>query len=104
MHPDNIKALPPAIEAYRDVSKAIGEFVTNMNGNQPGDPKKAVEIMIDVVKGEGFAAGKTMPERLPLGPDALNVIRKKCNATLEVCNEWESVIMSTDMDMDETNR
>ncbi len=95
MHPDNVRALPPAIDDYADITKVAGEFVAGMNGNQPGDPRKAAEIMVDVIKGEGIAAGKPMPERLPLGPDALGTIRRKCTETLEICQNWESVIEST---------
>jgi hypothetical protein len=68
-----------------------------MDSNQPGDPKKAVEVMLDVVKGEGVAASKALPERLPLGADALGKIRKKCVDTLAICNEWEDVICNTDI-------
>ena len=53
--------------------------------------------MVDVVKSEGVAAGKPMPERLPLGADILAKIRNKYTTYLEVCKEWESVIASTDM-------
>jgi hypothetical protein len=66
-----------------------------MNGTQVGDPEKAVEVMIDVVKGEGVAQGKEMPERLPLGADALATARKRMVDYLAVCNEWEDVIRST---------
>ena len=56
--------------------------------------------MIDVIKGEGVAKGKEMPPRLPLGTDALEVIRSKCLATLKVCDEWEQTIKSTDFPAD----
>ena len=46
------------------------------DGNQPGDPRKGAERMVDVVRGEGMAEGKTdFPLRLPLGSDALELIR-----------------------------
>ncbi|CAL8574729.1 hypothetical protein XPA_000682 [Xanthoria parietina] len=70
------------------------------DGNQPGDPKKGVELMIDVVKGEGLAKGKEMPPRLPMGSDALEVVRKKCWETLKTCDEWEKAIKSTDFPAD----
>lgn len=98
MHPDNVKTGPSTIEDYAPISSAVAQFVAEINGKQPGDPKKAVEIMVDVVKGEGVAAGKTMPERLPLGPDVLATIRKKCISTMAICDEWEKVIMSTNVD------
>ncbi|KAF2261283.1 NAD(P)-binding protein [Lojkania enalia] len=98
MHPDNIKFRTNPITEYDYVRELVGQFVQKMNGNQPGDPKKAVNIMIDVVKGEGVAEGKAMPTRLPLGPDVLSTMRKTCVNNLAICNEWEDVIRSTDLD------
>ncbi|KUJ11125.1 uncharacterized protein LY89DRAFT_722981 [Mollisia scopiformis] len=74
---------------------------SKMNGNQPGDPQKAVNMMIDVVKGEGVTEGKEMPDRLPLGRDVLGKIRERYQRHLEVCEEWEGVICSTDFEGEE---
>ena len=51
---------------------------------------------MDVIRGEGMAKGKQMPIRMPLGSDGLEVVRRKCRETLEVLEEWEEVIRSTD--------
>jgi hypothetical protein len=52
-------------------------------------------VMINVVKGEGVAKGKEMPERLPIGADVLATSRKRMVDFLAVCNEWEDVLRST---------
>lgn len=96
--PENIRNNSAPIADYDPIRNAVAEFVQHIDGNQPGDPKKAVEIMIDVVRGEGKAEGKAMPERLPLGPDCLMTMRKRCVSNLAICNEWEDVIRSTDYD------
>jgi NAD(P)-dependent dehydrogenase (short-subunit alcohol dehydrogenase family) len=62
-------------EDYAGVVAAVQGIRTSLDGNQPGDPKKAVELMIDLVKGEGRAAGKTVPLRLPIGWNAQEVIK-----------------------------
>ncbi|KAF2871948.1 putative hydroxybutyrate dehydrogenase [Massariosphaeria phaeospora] len=99
MHPDNVlKFRSEPIADYDGIRDLTSQFVDGINGNQPGDPKKAVEIMIDVVKGEGVAAGKEMPDRLPLGPDCLATMRKRCVGNLTTCNEWEDVIRSTNVE------
>lgn len=67
------------------------------DGNQPGDPKKAVERIVDVVRSEGMAAGRPIPDRLPLGSDCLDTIRAKCHETLKLCDDWEDIIKSTDL-------
>jgi len=104
MDPGNVKVdsnPASAIADYADLNALVGGFVQQMNNNQPGDPQKAVKIMVDVVKGEGVAEGKSVPERLPLGSDILGKIRAKYTNYLEVCDEWESVIKSTDLEGEE---
>ena len=100
MDPENIKVdsdPASAIADYAQLNDIVGGFVQQMNNNQPGDPKKVVKVMVDVVKGEGVAEGKSIPERLPLGADILGKVRAKYTKYLEVCDEWESVITSTDL-------
>jgi hypothetical protein len=99
MHPDNVKAWrSDPIADYDGLRAMVGQFVQGINGNQAGDPKKAVKVMIDVVKGEGVAEGKAFPERLPLGSDAFDTVKKARLGHLAVCDEWEDVIKSTGYD------
>jgi hypothetical protein len=46
------------------------------DGKQPGDPKKLVEVILDLVRGEGAAQGRKLPLNLALGSDCLNVVRE----------------------------
>lgn len=66
-------------------------------GNEPGDSTKAVSRMIELVKGTGMAAGKTVPVRVALGTDGWTRIKDKCEETLKICEEWEDVAKSTDV-------
>ena len=90
----------PSISAYAEFNEIVKGFVKATHNNQPGDPKKAVERMIDVVKGEGMAKDKggELPLRMPLGTDGLTAVRQKCLDTLKICEDWESLITSTDVD------
>lgn len=54
-----------------------------------------------MLKSEGMAAGRTMPPRMPLAPDALAGVCAKCEATLKICDEWEGLISSTDFALKE---
>lgn len=92
----NRKSEPPAIEDYASIHKKQAQGVAAIHGKQAGDPKKAVERILDVVRGEGVAEGRSMPKRLPLGKDTLGIIRTKCEETLKLCEEWEGVATSTD--------
>ena len=94
----NMRKETAPIEDYQEVSEALEDFNDAMAGNQPGDPQKAAERIVDVVKGEGMAVGRKFPPRLPLGKDSLVGIRGKCEATLKLLDEWEEVITSTDFD------
>jgi hypothetical protein len=94
----NVKAVPRTVDAYKELNDMIYGFLGQADSNQPGDPKKAVNIMIDIVKEEGVAKGKTLPLRLPIGKDALATLRNKYVKYLELCTEWEDVITSTDYD------
>ncbi|KAF2158392.1 hypothetical protein M409DRAFT_31088 [Zasmidium cellare ATCC 36951] len=71
--------------------------VVQMYGNQPGDTGKACKVMIDLVKGEGDAKGKTLPPSLPLGTDAWETCVQETEAYLQRLKDWEHVIRSTDV-------
>ncbi len=101
MSPTNVKTAALRISEYEEIDKAISGFVAATNGNQPGDPRKLVERIIDVVKSEGMATGKPIPQRLPIGRDSMATIKKKCEDTLKLCEEWESLITSTDIEVSE---
>lgn len=98
MDPGNLGSHHEPISDYEEIRSAVTSFVQGMNGNQPGDAKKAAMIMIDLVRGEGVAEGKTLPDRLPLGPDSLLTMRKKAVQNLTICNEWEDIVRSTNFD------
>lgn len=92
--------------------------------NNPGDTTKLANLIIDLVKSEGVAEGKTIPPRvpkapndlieewenpgpndiplsLPAGSDAIDAIKARCEAVLRVINQWEDVIRTTDVEAKE---
>lgn len=93
---NNFKAVPRTVNAYKDLNDMIYGFLGQADSNQPDDPEKAVNIMIDVVRQEGVAEGKTQPLRLPIGKDALATLKNKYVNYFELCDEWENVITGTD--------
>lgn len=72
-------------------------YSTAYNGKQPGDPKKGVQVMIDVVHGEGGAAGKSWPAFLALGSDCYGAVKAHCEDSLKTLQEWKDVTLSTDI-------
>jgi hypothetical protein len=83
---------------YEPMFNALVQAAAGVDGFQPGDPKKGVDRMIDVLKQEGAAQGRPLPFRMPIGPDALAIVREQCHALLRTCDEWEDVIASTDFE------
>ncbi|KAJ4487680.1 hypothetical protein J3R30DRAFT_833867 [Lentinula aciculospora] len=66
----------------------------SLHGKQPGDPVKAVELIVDVVRGEGKAQGRNFPRYLPLGSNAGQAIKEKTEMMKSVLEEWGDVIGS----------
>ncbi len=74
-----------------------------MHHAQPGDPRKATDRIVDMVRGEGGAAGKSIPARFPVGADAVEKIRGNCAKKMEVCDEWEAFCSDTKLDTEESS-
>jgi hypothetical protein len=65
------------------------------NGQQPGDPGKAAEVIVDLIRNEGIAKGKKWPKSLALGPDSYAMIKEELKKASENLEEWKEVTSST---------
>jgi hypothetical protein len=92
------KVSVPEIDDYKGIFERFLEAAATIPGNEPGNPKKCAERIVDVMKGEGMASGKPMPSQIPLGSDALVSIKETCESMLKTCEEWKDLIESTDFD------
>lgn len=92
----NVQFKPPTIEDYAPLGAALNDEMPAVVGNQPGDPERLVNAIIDVVKGEGLAKGKSKPNIVPLGSDTLLTVREYAKALLSFCDTWEDVSKSVD--------
>lgn len=93
----NIKHVSPRVDVYDQFNAGVKAVEQSVVGNEPGDCAKAVQRMIEVTKGNGMAAGRTVPLRIPLGSDGWARVRAKCEETLKICDEWEGVAKSIDI-------
>ena len=84
-------------DAYKKVVDEAEAGLQAYNGNQPGDPVKAVARILDIVKQEGVAKGKGIPQHVLLGSDAIHLVSTKLKATLESIEEWKDISLSTDL-------
>ncbi|KAK3314462.1 hypothetical protein B0H66DRAFT_313654 [Apodospora peruviana] len=87
---------PPKIEDYQPVFGSVFGAASGIpkSAMAPSDIAKIPDAIIDVIKGEGLAKGRTMPLRVVLGPDSMDGIRQKCKEQLELLDEWEDVTLS----------
>ncbi|KAF4983857.1 hypothetical protein FDECE_17208 [Fusarium decemcellulare] len=93
---NKLNHVEPRLPEYAPFNDAVRKVEATLTAVSPGDPEKAVARMIELVKGTGLAAGKTIPLRVPLGSDSWSRVKAKCEETLEICKEWEDVAKSTD--------
>jgi NAD(P)-dependent dehydrogenase (short-subunit alcohol dehydrogenase family) len=85
-------AFAKPMEAYAPTIGFMREQLDLRSGNQPGDPRKAAQAILKLVD---------MPEaplRLPLGNDALAVLRNGYKTTAEELERWAEITKSTDFD------
>ncbi|CEL10325.1 hypothetical protein ASPCAL13446 [Aspergillus calidoustus] len=86
----------PVIDGYNPVIETLTRRQEETNGKQPGDPVRAVERILDVVRREGSVAGKEVGLRIVLGSDAQYIIRDQCLNTLRDLDQFEEFSRSTD--------
>jgi len=85
----------PGNDAMR--AKAENAF-TSVAGTEKGDPDKAMEVVVDVVRGEGKATGREWPLYLALGEDSEKDIRAKVGKLVRHVDECGDVIRSVSFD------
>jgi NAD(P)-dependent dehydrogenase (short-subunit alcohol dehydrogenase family) len=79
-----------SIGAYTDITEIKRKHADEIPGTQPGDPKKAAEVMISI------AQMNEPPLRLLLGSDALQYANYKINILQAEIKKNEVVTISTD--------
>ena len=83
---------PREITDYDALFEPIRAARQARSGNQPGDPVKAARAILEIVEAEN------PPAHLPLGPDALKLIREALASREAELNQWEAISSSTDFD------
>lgn len=83
-----------SIEDYKsNPSKRFGDFLSKMDGNQPGDPERAAQIICDLV---GRTPESIPPLRLPLGSYILDKMKKKSTSLQKESNDFQEIARSAD--------
>ncbi|PBK59326.1 NAD-P-binding protein [Armillaria solidipes] len=95
--PNNRSPYVNRIEAYKPTIGAMDNIFTALDGHQRGDTHMLVEIIVDVVKGQGVASGKTIPRSLQIGSDCYDAVKQELTERLQVLESWKDVIIKTDL-------
>ena len=82
----------PAMSVYSPTVGPTREYVESNAGKQPGDPAKAAHAIFEAVG----AGAPTL--RLPLGEDAVSLIRAKLEAMTTELDQTETVAKATSFD------
>ncbi len=80
------------IADYQETVGPIRRGTDALHGNQPGDPKKLAQVMIQLANTE------RPPLHLPLGKDAVDLCQKNAAKMAQELETWLPVCLSTDHD------
>ncbi|CDO70995.1 hypothetical protein BN946_scf184830.g27 [Trametes cinnabarina] len=98
----NTLALPwddgNTIDDYDELRNTAKALVATVGSQFHGDAVKAMELLVDVVRGEGKAVGKLWTLYLPMGEVTDSAIRRKVKKVLDAADEWKDVISNMDLD------
>ncbi|KAI8657177.1 putative oxidoreductase yusZ [Fusarium keratoplasticum] len=92
------------IADYARVKNDFAHHLMTSHDNQPGDPFRAAEKMVDIARVENLTATQVLnlPLRIPLGAEAVDVMRRKCLETLAVLDGWDR--FSAEADFEDSER
>lgn len=78
------------LDSYQETVGSVRESISRLNGNQPGDPSKLAQVIIQL------AESKNPPLHLPIGRDAVAAFRSKMETMQKEVSAWERISTSTD--------
>ncbi|KAI0056647.1 NAD(P)-binding protein [Artomyces pyxidatus] len=99
-HTDILEKRPPyehRIAAYRPLVDVVEGFVNGLIGNQKGDTEKGCEVIVDLVRGDGVAAGAEVPTVVALGSDCVESTIATLKGSLALAEKWAPISSSTDV-------
>ncbi|KAI0254592.1 NAD(P)-binding protein [Lactifluus subvellereus] len=80
------------LPGYEPVYATMDTTIKLVADSPKGDPTLGMNALVDVIRGEGRAAGrKSLPRWLFLGEDCMRDVRTRLNHLGSVMDEWEAV-------------
>lgn len=77
------------VQDYEAARQSEQAHLQSINGNQPNDPEKAIDVLISISK------EKNPPVHLLLGKDAFDLLQSKINIITQDAEQWKSYTLST---------
>ena len=84
-----IDDLKPAVDPLRGVFNAYDQ-------NQPGDPVKGAELIVDALTGRGKCEGRMLPLRLAMGSDCMALVQAVLDQSKKNLDQWAELSVTTD--------
>ncbi|SMC45984.1 SDR family NAD(P)-dependent oxidoreductase [Moheibacter sediminis] len=85
----SVKTPKQIITDYEAARASEVVHLENINGNQPNDPEKAADVLIDISK------EKNPPVHLLLGSDAYEMMKNKIDILTKDAEQWKDYTVST---------
>ncbi|MDR6487604.1 NAD(P)-dependent dehydrogenase (short-subunit alcohol dehydrogenase family) [Chryseobacterium vietnamense] len=86
---DSVKTPANPIQAYEAARNSEQAHLNEINGNQPNDPEKAADVLIQISK------EKNPPVHLLLGVGTMEFLNNKIDILKKDAEKWESLTVST---------
>ena len=87
---DSFRSSALVLDAYEPSVGQARHALKGLHGNQPGDPAKLAQVLIRVANEE------QPPVHLPVGKDAVSLVRAKAISTEQEVAAWETLTTATD--------
>lgn len=85
------------IPAYDEMRKRLVDMYGSINGNETGDPAKAMSVLADIVRGEGLFEGREMPLWFVMGGDSEKDFRERARRTIESLDANKDISTASDI-------
>lgn len=83
------------IDVYNTIKDQIGQLFKALE-TSGGDVFIGSKLIADALLKQGFAAGKDIPLRLPIGSDGVNWSVEKLKKTIDIFEEWRPFAAESD--------
>ena len=88
----------PPTENYGESMEWMEDHLKGLHGTQKNDAAKFAKVAVDPVRGEGFAAGKEVPEVIFIAHNGAEMRKQWLRKELEKVEQWEESMGSTGYD------